>query len=292
MRPHSEAKTWAPSSVPSAPQSAPPELAAQHKSQHSQHSGYKSPESESVSLGSFSGINGHKDLDSERDSPLPTNIQDTSAKTEKITDIVEETKERQSPEPSVKSAAGTNLKYLEDPTSETEKKKDSSLPTSITKMLVTTSSSTSHAPQQSYRILEAESSPQDTGNGGTTSTGSSTMGGYHVLEAPAIVPDSTQRSAASDVLEKARNRFDKFWGKVQQRIPRFSSQRDKMALPGKELDFTSLSVGLSTVGTFIASNYLRSEIVVRKQRGEEMSRDDVPVKELSSLIADDRSRSS
>lgn len=87
MRPHSEAKTWAPSSVPSAPQSAPPELAAQHKSQHSQHSGYKSPESESVSLGSFSGINGHKDLDSERDSPLPTNIQDTSAKTEKVRSI-------------------------------------------------------------------------------------------------------------------------------------------------------------------------------------------------------------
>lgn len=87
-RPHSETKTWAPSSVPSAPQSAPPELAAQHKSQHSQHSGYKSPESESVSLGSFSGINGHKDLDSERDSPLPTNIQDTSTKTEKVRSII------------------------------------------------------------------------------------------------------------------------------------------------------------------------------------------------------------
>lgn len=83
-RPHSEAKTWAPSSVPSAPQSAPPELAAQHKSQHSQYSGYKSPESESVSLGSFSGINGHKDLDSERNSPLPTNVQDTSTKDEKV----------------------------------------------------------------------------------------------------------------------------------------------------------------------------------------------------------------
>ncbi|XP_050445827.1 proteoglycan 4 isoform X7 [Cataglyphis hispanica] len=211
-RPHSETKTWAPSSVPSAPQSAPPELAAQHKSQHSQHSGYKSPESESVSLGSFSGINGHKDLDSERDSPLPTNIQDTSTKTEKITGIVEETKERQSPEPSVKSVAGTNLRYLEDPTSEMEKKKDNSPPTTIATTLATTSSSP--ATQQSYRILEAESSPQDTGgSGGTTSTGSSTMGGYHVLEAPAIVPDSTQRSAASDVLEKARNRFDKFWGK-------------------------------------------------------------------------------
>ncbi|KAM0727722.1 hypothetical protein ACS0PU_005971 [Formica fusca] len=213
-RPHSETKTWAPSSVPSAPQSAPPELAAQHKSQHSQHSGYKSPESESVSLGSFSGINGHKDLDSERDSPLPTNIQDTSTKTEKIIGIVEETKERQSPEPSVKSVAGTNLRYLEDPTSEMEKKKDNSPPTTITTTLAATSSSMSPATQQSYRILEAESSPQDTGgSGGTTSTGSSTIGGYHVLEAPAIVPDSTQRSAASDVLEKARNRFDKFWGK-------------------------------------------------------------------------------
>jgi len=79
-RPHSEAKTWAPSSLPSAPQSAPPELAAQHKSQHSQHSGYKSPESESVSLGSFSGMNGHKDLDSERDSPLPANVRDIAEK--------------------------------------------------------------------------------------------------------------------------------------------------------------------------------------------------------------------
>lgn len=69
--------------MPSAPQSAPPEL-AQHKSQHSQHSGYKSPESESVSLGSFSGINGHKDLDSERDSPLPMHVQDTLAKSEKV----------------------------------------------------------------------------------------------------------------------------------------------------------------------------------------------------------------
>lgn len=115
-------------------------------------------------------------------------------------------KERQSPELSVKPIAGT--RHLEDPTSELEKK-DSNVPT--TKMLVTTSSSMSHAPQQSYRILEAESSPQDTG--GTTSTGSSTVSGYHVLEAPAIGPESTQRSAASDVLEKARNRFDKFWGK-------------------------------------------------------------------------------
>lgn len=89
-RPHSEAKSWAPSSVQSlTPQSAPPELAAQHKSQHhSQHSGYKSPESESVSLGSFSGINGHKDLDSERDSPLHTNAQATPTKSKKVKNIL------------------------------------------------------------------------------------------------------------------------------------------------------------------------------------------------------------
>lgn len=82
-RPHSEAKTWAPSCVPSAPQSAPPELAAQHKSQHhSQHSGYKSPESESVSLGSFGGITDQKeDMDSGRASPcsLPTKVENLSA---------------------------------------------------------------------------------------------------------------------------------------------------------------------------------------------------------------------
>ncbi|XP_018304409.1 flocculation protein FLO11 isoform X2 [Mycetomoellerius zeteki] len=217
-RPHSEAKTWAPSSVPSAPQSAPPELAAQHKSQHSQHSGYKSPESESVSLGSFSGINGHKDLDSERDSPLPTNAQDTPTKDEKeITDVVEETKERQSPE-SIKSVTGTNLRRLEDPTFEMESKREGSIPVAITTAPVTTTSSTSSAPQ-SYRVLEAESPAQGTGGsssstaGTGSSTGGSTAGGYHVLEAPTVVPGSAQRSAATDVLEKARNRFDKFWGK-------------------------------------------------------------------------------
>lgn len=108
--------------------------------------------------------------------------------------------------------AGSNLRCLEAAPTFEEKKKDSSLPTTTT-LVTTTTSSTSPA-TQSYRILEAESSPQDTGgNSGTTSTGSSTVGGYHVLEAPAIVSESTQRSAASDVLEKARNRFDKFWGK-------------------------------------------------------------------------------
>ncbi|XP_077275641.1 uncharacterized protein LOC143904675 isoform X15 [Temnothorax americanus] len=218
-RPHSEAKTWAPSSLPSAPQSAPPELAAQHKSQHSQHSGYKSPESESVSLGSFSGINGHKDLDSERDSPLPTNVQDVlPTKDEKEVTDVEETKERQSPELSIKSMPGANLRRLEDPTFEVESKREGGTPVAITTAPVTTTSSTSPASQQqSYRVLEAESSSQGGGGsgnvGGTTGIGGSTASGYHVLEAPAVVPGSAQRSSASDVLEKARNRFDKFWGK-------------------------------------------------------------------------------
>ena len=46
----------------------------EHKLQQQQ-SGYKSPESESVSLGSFSGTNGHKDQEDslgEKDSPLAT----------------------------------------------------------------------------------------------------------------------------------------------------------------------------------------------------------------------------
>lgn len=77
----------------------------------------------------------------------------------------------------------------------------------------------STVPQQGYRILEAESPQSGTtegGGGGGSSMGglgSSSGGGYHVLEAPTVVPGSAQRSAASEVLEKARNRFDKFWGK-------------------------------------------------------------------------------
>ncbi|XP_043803509.1 serine/arginine repetitive matrix protein 1-like isoform X3 [Apis laboriosa] len=214
-RPHSEAKSWAPSSVPSAPQSAPPELAAQHKSQHSQHSGYKSPESESVSIGSFSGLNGHKDMDSERDSPLPSNIQTGGTPThvdDETGGIEEESKEQRS-EPSIKSVAGTSLRCLEDPSFEYERKKEGSQPTTTATMTAPSSTTT---PQQGYRILEAES-PQggtiDSGGAGNVGGIGSSGGGYHVLEAPTVVPGSAQRSAASEVLEKARNRFDKFWGK-------------------------------------------------------------------------------
>lgn len=112
-----------------------------------------------------------------------------------------------------------------------EKQKEGGLPATTTAIttapVTTTSSTTSAAPQQqqqqSYRVLEAESPGQGSGNGGGATsgatgtaggtTGSSSAGGYHVLEAPAVIPGSAQRSTASDVLEKARNRFDKFWGK-------------------------------------------------------------------------------
>ncbi|XP_076635800.1 uncharacterized protein LOC143348927 isoform X14 [Colletes latitarsis] len=211
-RPHSEAKTWAPSSLPSAPQSAPPELAAQHKSQHSQHSGYKSPESESVSIGSFSGLNGHKDMDSERDSPLPTIAQGTSTPTQGEKEpggSEKESKDQPRPEPSIKPVAGTNLRCLDDPGFEYERKEAGQQPATTTTM---TTPSSSSVPQPGYRILEAES-PQGSTGGGVGGVGGSSGGSYHVLEAPAVVPGTAQRSAASEALEKARNRFDKFWGK-------------------------------------------------------------------------------
>ncbi|KZC12800.1 hypothetical protein WN55_04317 [Dufourea novaeangliae] len=216
-RPHSEAKSWAPSSFPSAPQSAPPELAAQHKSHHSQHSGYKSPESESISIGSFSGLNGHKDMDSERDSPFPTSGPGASTPTqgekESTGGGAEESKDQSRPDSSIKPVAGTNLRCLDDPGFEYDRKKETSQGTTTATM---TTPSSSTAPQPGYRILEAES-PQGAGSGGggggMAGVVGSTGGGYHVLEAPTVVPGSAQRSAASEVLEKARNRFDKFWGK-------------------------------------------------------------------------------
>lgn len=115
----------------------------------------------------------------------------------------------------MKSVVSTNLRRLEDPTFEMERKREGGIPVAITTTPMTMTSSTLPAPQQSYRVLEAESPSQDSG-GGTAGIGSSiggTTSGYHVLEAPSVIPGSAQRSAASDVLEKARNRFDKFWGK-------------------------------------------------------------------------------
>ena len=107
---------------------------------------------------------------------------------------------------------GTNLRCLEDPGFDYDRKKEPSLATTTATM---TTPSSSAAARPGYRILEAES-PQGGSAGGAAGMGgvvSSSGGGYHVLEAPAVVPGTAQRSAASEVLEKARNRFDKFWGK-------------------------------------------------------------------------------
>ncbi|XP_046745451.1 uncharacterized protein LOC124410834 isoform X2 [Diprion similis] len=201
-RPHSEAKTWGASSMPPIPQSASPDLVGHHKSQHS---GYKSPESESVSLGSFSGLNGHKEHDSGRESPLralgtdttttPTPMQQNfkcpAGEENEAPTVVSD--ERLDTAAVVKPVVGTNLRCLEDPVFEFERKKEAAVPPS------------------GYRVLEAEaphggqSVPQANAGG---------SGGYHVLEAPAVLGQSTgQHSMTNDVLEKARNRFDKFWGK-------------------------------------------------------------------------------
>ena len=133
----------------------------------------------------------------------------------------EESKEQQRSEPSIKPVPGTSLRCLEDPGFEYDRKKEGSGQPTTTSTMTTPSSSS--GAQQGYRILEAES-PQgatttDSGGGGgggssVGGTGSGSGGGY---EAPLFgstnVPGTAQRSAASEVLEKARNRFDKFWGK-------------------------------------------------------------------------------
>ncbi|XP_016836698.1 proteoglycan 4 isoform X10 [Nasonia vitripennis] len=147
-RAHSEARSWA----GLGPQSAAPDLQKQlklteHKQQQQQQqqqqqSGYKSPESESVSLGSFSGTNGHKEQEdslAERDSPLAT--------------IVKDEMSQEAPH------------CLEEPVFEFESK---------TKM--------------------------EGSDAGTAS---------QPAAATAAVP---QEQHATDLLEKARNRFDKFWG--------------------------------------------------------------------------------
>ncbi|XP_015171503.1 PREDICTED: uncharacterized protein LOC107063875 isoform X9 [Polistes dominula] len=239
-RPHSEAKTWAPSCVPSAPQSAPPELAAQHKSQHhSQHSGYKSPESESVSLGSFGGITDQKeDIDSGRASPcsLPTKVENVSVGESVITPGQDEKKSydaggEQDKGETVKSIGSSNIKCLEDPMFELERKKiESDAPTTTTP--TTTATTTTTSASNLWRGPNAGSEGTAGGGGGgggggsngggetgtpisSTTTTTSATGGYHVLEAPPVqmIPGTAHRSTATDVFEKARNRFDKFWGK-------------------------------------------------------------------------------
>lgn len=96
--------------------------------------------------------------------------------------------------------AGTNLRCLEDPVFEFERKKDA----------------TSAPAPSGYRVLEAEV-PRSVQQSLPKSSPAPGSGGYHVLEAPAVgvsaTQGTTQHSMTNDVLEKARNRFDKFWGK-------------------------------------------------------------------------------
>lgn len=121
---------------------------------------------------------------------------------------------------SMKPVAGTNLRCLEDPVFEFERSKNAEGTTSVSALAAggTAASAAAAAAaaaaggtpaaQTGYRVLEAES-PTGTG----AASGAGTAPGYHVLGAPALSPGSAQRTVASDVLEKARNRFDKFWGK-------------------------------------------------------------------------------
>lgn len=125
--------------------------------------------------------------------------------TEEISEGIKEPFRSDSQTTTKSGGTGTNSQCLEDPVFEFERKKDSP-------MLVTQPPSSTT--QQGYRVLEATPLPQTSigGNGGGGST--TGTGGYHVLEAPTIGPGSAQRTGtASDVLDAARNRFDKFWGK-------------------------------------------------------------------------------
>ncbi|XP_059490652.1 nuclear protein MDM1 isoform X3 [Neocloeon triangulifer] len=84
--------------------------------------------------------------------------------------------------PAIKSVAGTTLKRLDDPDLEPAPSSSSSAP---------------------YTVLEAPEVP----------LAPVRSSGYRILEAPEPIEAPSARSVASDVLEKARNRFDKFWGK-------------------------------------------------------------------------------
>ncbi|XP_065348408.1 uncharacterized protein LOC135945003 isoform X4 [Cloeon dipterum] len=83
------------------------------------------------------------------------------------------------------SVAGTTLKRLDDPDLEPPP-----------------APSTSTSSSGPYTVLEAPEAP----------AAPARPSGYRILEAPEPLEAPSARSVASDVLEKARNRFDKFWG--------------------------------------------------------------------------------
>jgi hypothetical protein len=91
--------------------------------------------------------------------------------------------------PSVNAAkpvAGTTLKCLDDPDFDT-------------------------APARPYTVLEAP--PPAAASESAPAPAAARPSGYRILEAPEPAEAPSARSVASDVLEKARNRFDMFWGK-------------------------------------------------------------------------------
>ena len=70
-----------------------------------------------------------------------------------------------------------------------------------------------------YRVLEAPSDEMNVSPTSLALSTSATSSPYKVLEAPSSPtlssPSSVNRSLASDVLEKARTRFDRFWTKKE-----------------------------------------------------------------------------
>lgn len=110
--------------------------------------------------------------------------------------------EEPSTDSAIKPVVGTNLRCLEDPIFEFERSKTD--PEAVAAVAVTAAA----VPRTGYHVLEAEDTIIGHGAGNSGGTSSS----YHVLEAPNLGPGSGQRSA-TDVLEMARDRFDKFWGK-------------------------------------------------------------------------------
>ncbi|XP_048511565.1 proteoglycan 4 isoform X7 [Athalia rosae] len=198
-RPHSEARTWGASSLPPIPQSASPDLPHQHKSQHSQYSGYKSPESESVSLGSFSGLNGHKDQDSGRESPLPQLRPDSATTPAASLRNHKALPDSDNPERvaagrtedvvSARPVAGTNLRCLDDPVFALERKKESATPPG----------------SGGYRVLEAEV-PRGSEGPQRSQTAVEAPSGYRVLG-----PTESGVEDPCEVLDETYLRFQKFW---------------------------------------------------------------------------------
>lgn len=95
------------------------------------------------------------------------------------------------PPAAVKPVAGTTLKCLDDPDFDPQP-----------------DAAPSTAPARPYTVLEAPPALAD-----SAPAPAARPSGYRILEAPDPSEAPSARSVASDVLEKARNRFDMFWGK-------------------------------------------------------------------------------